>query len=124
MSKLIKNEITKIFKKKSIYITLLVVLAFIILTNCIYKFFYNTGNYIEYGENYIQYAKEEIAKLDPKKPSDAKMYIELKTTLDIYEMTQKYEEIVGKEMFYQLKFLAMLMKEILIYMEKTRIMKK
>lgn len=92
MSKLIKNEITKIFKKKSIYITLLVVLAFIILTNCIYKFFYNTGNYIEYGENYIQYAKEEIAKLDPKKPSDAKMYIELKTTLDIYEMTQKYEE--------------------------------
>lgn len=91
LNKLIKNELTKIFKKKSIYITLFVILAFVILTNCIYKFFYHTGSYDEYDDSYIQYIKEEIAKLDPNKPSDTKMYIDLKTSLDIYDMRQKYE---------------------------------
>ena len=91
MSRLIKNELIKIFKKKSIYITLLVILAFVILTNCIYKFFFQSGVYHEYNENYIQYIKEDLAKLDPNKPSDTKMYIDLKSELDIYEMKQKYE---------------------------------
>ncbi len=97
MSKLIKNELTKIFKKKSIYITLFVILAFVILTNCIYKFFYHSGIYSEYNDSYIQYAKEEIAKLDPNKPSDVKMYIDLKTTLDVYEIRQKYESGTWQE---------------------------
>lgn len=90
MNKLIKNELTKIFKKKSIYITLLVILAFVILTNCIYRFFYDSNNF--YGETYIEYAKEELAKLDPNKPSDTKMYIDLKTTVEVYEMQEKYEK--------------------------------
>ncbi len=90
MSKLIKNELTKIFKKKSIYITLLVILAFVILTNCIYKFFYTSSTF--YGESYIEYAKEELAKLDPNKVSDIKMYIDLKTTVEVYEMQEKYEK--------------------------------
>jgi len=90
LSKLIKNELTKIFKKKSIYITLLVILAFVILTNCIYKFFYNSSTF--YGDTYIEYAKEELAKLDPNKVSDIKMYIDLKTTVEIYEMQEKYEK--------------------------------
>ena len=88
---MIKNEFIKIFKKKSIYITLLVVLAFVILTNCIYKFSYHSGSYQEYNDNYIQYLKEDLAKLDPNKSSDTKMYIDLKSELDIYEMKQKYE---------------------------------
>lgn len=92
MSSLIKNELTKIFKKKSIYITLLVILAFVILTNCIYKFFYGSNSYYEYSDSYIQYIKEELAKLDPNKPSDTKMYIELKSDLEIYEMREKYQE--------------------------------
>lgn len=91
MSRLIKNELIKIFKKKSIYITLLVILAFVILTNCIYKFFYHSGSYHEYNDNYIQYLQEDLAKLDVNKPSDTKMYIDLKSELDIYEMKQKYE---------------------------------
>lgn len=91
MSRLIKNELIKIFKKKSIYITLFVILAFVILTNCIYKFFYHSGSYQEYNDSYAQYLKEDLAKLDPNKPSDTKMYIDLKSELDIYEMKQKYE---------------------------------
>ena len=84
MSRLIKNELIKIFKKKSIYITLLVILAFVILTNCIYKFFFQSGVYHEYNENYIQYIKEDLAKLDPNKPSDTKMYIDLKAKRDTF----------------------------------------
>ena len=92
MSNLIKNELTKIFKKKGIYITLLVVLAFIILTNCIYKYFYNddVSSYY-YSEDYIEYAKQDISKLDPNKPSDTAKYIELKTQIDIYDIIRKYD---------------------------------
>ncbi len=91
MSNLIKNEITKIFKKKSIYIILFVTLAFVILSNCMYKYFYNNGNYSYYSESYIEYAREEIKGLDPNKTSDTKMYIEYKTVLDVYDMMKKYD---------------------------------
>lgn len=92
MSSLIKNELTKIFKKKSIYITLLVVLAFVILTNCIYKFFFTRGSEYGYSDSYITYIKEDLAKLDPTNPSDTSMYIDLKSQLDTYELMQKYDE--------------------------------
>ena len=92
MSSLIKNELTKIFKKKSIYITLLVVLAFVILTNCIYKFFFTRGSEYGYSDSYIAYIKEDLAKLDPTNPSDTSMYIDLKSQLDTYELMQKYDE--------------------------------
>ena len=92
MSSLIKNELTKIFKKKSIYITLLVILAFVILTNCIYKFFFTTGSEYGYSDSYISYIKEDIARLDPTNPADTSMYIDLKSQLDTYELMQKYDE--------------------------------
>lgn len=92
MSRLIKNELIKIFKKKSLYITMLVILAFVILTNCIYKFFYHDTNSYMYSDNYIQYAKEELAKLDPNKPSDTKMYIDLKTQVEVFDIVQRYEQ--------------------------------
>lgn len=91
MSSLIKNELTKIFKKKSIYIVLLVTLAFVILSNCMYKYFYNSGNYSYYSEVYVEEAKRQIKELDPEKPSDTQLYIEYKTIVDIYDMMQQYK---------------------------------
>ena len=90
MNNLIKNELTKIFKKKSIYIILFVTLAFVILSNCMYKYFYNNGSYSYYSESYVEYAKEAIKGLDPNKASDTKIYIEYKTVLDVYDMMQEY----------------------------------
>ena len=90
MNNLIKNELIKIFKKKTIYILLLVILLFLILSNCMYKYFYNNVSYSYYSESYIQYAQEVIKELDPNKPSDTKMYIEYKTILDVNEMMKKY----------------------------------
>lgn len=92
MSSLVKNELIKIFKKKSIYVTLLVVFAFVILTNCMYKYFYTSSSSYIYSEDYIKYVKEELATLDPNKQSDESMYIDLKTRLDIYEISEKYTE--------------------------------
>lgn len=71
---------------------MLVILAFVILTNCIYKFFYHDANSYMYSDNYIQYAKEELAKLDPNKPSDTKMYIDLKTQVEVFDIVQRYEQ--------------------------------
>lgn len=90
MSNLIKNELTKIFKKKAIYILLLVTLAFVILSNCIYKYFYNNTSYSYYSDSYVEFAKEAINGLDPNKPSDTKMYIEYKTVLDVSDMMKEY----------------------------------
>ena len=92
MNNLIKNELTKIFKKKSIYIILFVTLAFVILSNCMYKYFYNDGNYSYYSDSYVEYAQKELKELDPDKPSDTKMYIEYKTVLDVNEMMKQYDK--------------------------------
>ena len=92
MNNLIKNELTKIFKKKSIYIILFVTLAFVILSNCMYKYFYNDGNYSYYSDSYVEYAQKELKELDPEKPSDTKMYIEYKTVLDVNEMMKQYDK--------------------------------
>ena len=90
MSSLIKNELTKIFKKKAIYILLFVTLAFVILSNCIYKYFYGNSSYSYYSDSYVEYAKQEINNLDPDKPRDTKMYIEYKTVIDVNEMMKEY----------------------------------
>ena len=90
MNSLIKNELTKIFKKKAIYILLFVTLAFVILSNCIYKYFYGNSSYSYYSDSYVEYAKQEINNLDPDKPSDTKMYIEYKTVIDVNEMMKEY----------------------------------
>ena len=44
MSKLIKNELIKIFKKKTIYIALIAVLLLLIFMNCILKFSGSSSN--------------------------------------------------------------------------------
>ena len=92
MSNLIKNELTKIFKKKSIYIILFITLAFVILSNFMYKYFYNNVNYSYYSESYVEEARRQIKELDPEKPSDTQLYIEYKTVVDIYDMMKQYKD--------------------------------
>ena len=75
MSKLIKNELIKIFKKKTIYIALIAVLLLLIFMNCILKFSgYSSNEIYAYTEEQIGYLKEDLSKLDPKKSSDTSMY--------------------------------------------------
>ena len=92
MINLIKNELIKIFKKKTIYITLILVLAFIIFTNVMYKYSGAQVNYyFEYSQEYINSLEEELAKLDPNEISDNTIYIDIKSELDIAEISSQFE---------------------------------
>jgi ABC-2 type transport system permease protein len=86
---LIQNELKKIFKKKSLLITLLVTLAFIILTNVIYKLDFG-NSYYDYIEEEISFYGEQLKTLDPEKDKD--MYAQYKTELEVYQLVKKYDE--------------------------------
>ena len=89
MISLIQNELKKVFKKKSLLITLLVTLAFIILTNVLYKIDFG-NSYDDYIEEEISFYGEQLKTLDPVKDKD--MYAEYKTQLDVYKLVKKYDE--------------------------------
>lgn len=89
MNRLIKNELAKVFKKKSIYILLIVTFAFVILTNVIYKYAYsNLAIFDEYGINAM---KEELKTLDPEKPEDVQEYLMVKSQIDLYDYSKEYD---------------------------------
>lgn len=89
MISLIRNELKKIFKKKSLLITLLVTLAFVILTNVIYKLDFG-NSYYDYIEEEISFYGEQLKTLDPEKDKD--MYAQYKTELEVYQLVKKYDE--------------------------------
>lgn len=89
MISLIQNELKKIFKKKSLLITLLVTLAFIILTNVLYKLDFG-NSYYDYIEEEISFYGEQLKTLDPEKDKD--MYAQYKTELEVYQLEKKYDE--------------------------------
>ena len=89
----IKNELVKIFKKKSIYITLLVVLGFIIFSNCMTKYVNNSySSYYRYSEESIKSMENTLETLDPNKASDNTMYIGIKSEIETAKLTNKYPE--------------------------------
>ena len=106
MGRLIKNELIKIFKKKSLYITLIIIFAFMIFTNCMYKGMNNNYYYYgyEYSEENVNYLKEQLKALDPEKSSDISLYIDTKSQIDMYEMMKEYEygswqqQIIGEKL--------------------------
>lgn len=88
MINLIRNELTKICKKKSIYITLLVTLAFVILTNVIYK--------IDFSESYydveedIKFYEEQLKDLNLNNIEDKQIYAIYQIGLQVAKLIQKY----------------------------------
>lgn len=93
MSKLIKNEIIKIFSKKSMIVIGVIILVIIIGFNVLNKISQNMSNsYSAYSESYIQYLDEELAELDPNKPSDINKYVETKSQKDLATLAKDYKE--------------------------------
>lgn len=92
MSKLIKNELIKIFSKKSMIVIGVIILV-IIGFNVLNKVSQNVSNsYSAYSESYIQYLDEELAELDPNKPSDINKYVETKSQKDLATLAKDYKE--------------------------------
>lgn len=93
MSKLIKNELIKIFSKKSMIVIGVIILAIIIGFNVLNKISQNMSNsYSAYSEGYIQYLDEELSNLDPNKPSDINKYVEIKSQKDLATLAKDYKE--------------------------------
>lgn len=93
MSKLIKNELIKIFSKKSMIVIGVIILAIIIGFNVLNKVSQNMSNsYSAYSEDYIQYLDEELSNLDPNKPSDINKYVETKSQKDLATLAKDYKE--------------------------------
>lgn len=89
MSNLIKNELIKIFKKKSTYIILIITLAFIVFSNFMYSKSDDTS-YSNYSPEMLIYYKEALASINPNDPATLSAYIETKTQVDIIELIKKY----------------------------------
>lgn len=93
MNNLVKNEVIKIVKKKSFYIMLIVVLAYIVLANIMNKYVYNSiMNYDYYSEEYIDILKEEMKNLNLENQQDLDIYIGDKTEIDTYELLKQYDK--------------------------------
>lgn len=93
MSRLIKNELIKIFKKKTIYITMLLVFLLIIFMNIIIKASSNSySSAYMYSESYMNSLKEELSELNPENPSDITLYINLKSEIELNELMYKYKD--------------------------------
>ena len=98
MSSLIKNELIKIFRKKTIYITLIVILLLLIFMNCMFKYA-NSGseyNYYLYDQNYINSLRSELEKLNPEKSSDVTIYINLLSEIQLSEMLEQHKDTEWK----------------------------
>ena len=93
MSKLIKNELIKIFSKKSMIVIGVIILVIIIGFNVLNKISQNMSNsYSAYSEGYIQYLDEELSNLDPNKHSDINKYVETKSQKDLVILAKDYKE--------------------------------
>ena len=89
MNKLIKNELIKIFSKKSMIVFAILILVFIAGYNILYK--YSQNNYGEmYSDSYISYLEEQLKELDPNNTTDVTPYVEIKTQIDIAKLSKGY----------------------------------
>ena len=92
MNNLIKNELTKIFHKKALYIVLVITIAVIILNAVLTKIFENEMDDNMYNDNYISYLEEDIKSLDKNKTDEKDMYYSELAELKTIELGKKYED--------------------------------
>lgn len=90
MINLTKNELTKIFHKKAIYVVLIITIAFSILNIIMTKFFENQTQY--YYNDDVEFYEEQLKMIDKKDPNYKEMYISLNSELELAKLQKKYDE--------------------------------
>lgn len=87
MINLIKNELFKVFHKKSIYVFGIIILVFCIINNVSYlKTYDDEGSYIYDGGVYYIDFSDSLNELDPNDEKEVDEYINVKTSSDIENM--------------------------------------
>ncbi len=89
MNSLIKNELSKIFHKKALYIVLIITIAFIFLNCILDKVFSNIDTILGPNETSLQQA---IDSLDKNKASDKDAYYSLSADLESLKLSKKYKK--------------------------------
>ena len=93
MSNLIKNELIKIFSKKSMIVIGIIILIIIIGFNVLNKVNSNMSNsYPAYSDGYINHLNEELSLLDPNDTADINKYVETKSEKDLAELGKNYTQ--------------------------------
>ena len=88
MISLIKNELYKIFHKKSTIIILIITLLFIFLSNILYKNI-NYNDNQKKDDSYIKYLKDEIKTVDKNK--DKELYYGYQSQIDAFVLQEKFK---------------------------------
>lgn len=99
MISLVKNELVKIFSKKSFYIKLAIILMFIILTTCIYKFAYNNmySMYASPASTYYAEMEKQVKELESQNKTNTDEYVYMKTDLEINDLVKQYANQTWKQ---------------------------
>ena len=90
MINLIVNELTKIFKKKTIYILLIIIVGYIILSNIMIKLTDDGYQYHYYYDGEIEYLESYLSELDPNNPSEYPDFASFKRQLEIMNLSKEY----------------------------------
>ena len=89
MISLIKNELTKIFHKKAIYVIAIIAIGFMILNLVLTKYF--ESNVQKYSSNDVEFYTDLLNELDKNDPYYKEQYISMKTQLETAKLLQKYD---------------------------------
>ena len=89
MISLIKNELTKIFHKKFIYVITIIAISFMILNLLMTKYF--ESNIHQYNSNDVEFYTDLLNNLDKSDPNYKEEYTAMKSQLETAKLLQKYD---------------------------------
>ena len=89
MISLIKNELSKIFHKKAIYVIAIIAIGFMILNIVLTKYF--ESNVQKYSSNDVEFYTDLLNELDKSDPNYKEEYIAMKSQLETAKLLQKYD---------------------------------
>lgn len=93
MINLIKNEFTKILKKKSFYLMFVILLAIIILSTLMYKVIEFFDNYDYLIDNsYVLELEENLREMEAENNTNTFEYAYLKSEIEIEKIINEYQE--------------------------------
>lgn len=128
MINLIKNELTKIFKKKSIYITFILIFIFMLIINIVSIYTKNVLNGLEVTMSNQEEVQKEIENTDKNDPANIEYFAQVKAKTKVKEMKEKYGKdswqsvILDKKIIKQITDLEIAKSE--RNEEKTQILEK
>lgn len=111
MINLIRNEITKLFHKKSLRV--LCILLFVwMLFIFLFEQLFGSNGYDTYLKDEYNYYKSQLDDYDLTNKDDATEYAEVKSMLDITELQMKYDDVESAENYFIINVMGDVIREL------------